>query len=324
MAVDLQEEMQGRRSAARGAGVSLTLLALLLLFAGRLQAQDVLERLREDVRGPAEHSAGSGSQDQQPPKAKESNGLEDWMPDIEGDGSLMAFVVLPAAGVTSPFWLPHLALGDDLAISRSFAHYPYEYDEGYLVIGQPAPPPLESRGLLDRGLRRVLPSRSVQSWAGRLQVDWGGDCDDLERIDGHLLLSTASRFGLDSQVDYFRETATPHQHDRLWLGDANLVYRFAQSDSIEFRAGVGLNWLANTDASNFGVNFTYGFDFYPRRPWVVSTEIDWGTLGAAELFRFRSTLGVTVHGIEVFTGYEYLDIDRLHQNSLLAGLRFWF
>jgi hypothetical protein len=53
-------------------------------------------------------------------------------------------------------------------------------------------------------------------------------------------------------------------------------------------------------------------------------QIDWGTLGSAELFRFRTTAGVIVHGVEVFTGYEYLDIDRTQVGTLLGGVRIWF
>ena len=70
--------------------------------------------------------------------------------------------------------------------------------------------------------------------------------------------------------------------------------------------------------------FTYGADLFVRRPWVVSATIDWGTLGEAELFRFRTTGGVVVHGVEVYTGYEYLDIDSTQMNGVMGGVRIWF
>jgi len=42
------------------------------------------------------------------------------------------------------------------------------------------------------------------------------------------------------------------------------------------------------------------------------------------LFRFRSTVGVLVLGMEAYTGYEYLDIDNTQLNSLIGGVRIWF
>ena len=52
--------------------------------------------------------------------------------------------------------------------------------------------------------------------------------------------------------------------------------------------------------------------------------MDGGTLGRAGLFRFRTTAGVMMHGVETYVGYEYTDIGREHWNGLVAGLRLWF
>ncbi|MBN1909627.1 MAG: hypothetical protein JW818_07810 [Pirellulales bacterium] len=82
--------------------------------------------------------------------------------------------------------------------------------------------------------------------------------------------------------------------------------------------------MADNFGSDFGFNFTYGVDLFPAKPWVFSSTIDWGTLGHAELFRFRATAGLAIHGIEPYVGYEYLDIDRFQHNSLIAGVQVWF
>jgi hypothetical protein len=108
------------------------------------------------------------------------------------------------------------------------------------------------------------------------------------------------------------------------MGDCNVVFRFAQGEHAQFRTGVGFNWLDDPIETNFGFNFTYGADLFPRRPWVLSGTIDWGTLGEAELFRFRTTAGVVFHGVEVYTGYEYLDIDTTQMSGLIGGVRIWF
>ena len=93
---------------------------------------------------------------------------------------------------------------------------------------------------------------------------------------------------------------------------------------MQWRTGFGFNWLDDPVDTDFGFNFTYGADWYPARPWVLSATLDWGTLGHAELFRFHTTAGVLVNRVETYIGYKYLDIDRTQTNSLLAGVRIWF
>jgi hypothetical protein len=129
-------------------------------------------------------------------------------------------------------------------------------------------------------------------------------------------------------MEHFEEHGAPGGPDRLTVGDCNLVFRFAQAERAEFRAGVGFNWLVHPDEgmgpSDFGFNFTYGADFFPRKPWVLSADLDAGNLGHAGLFRFRATGGVMLRSVEIYTGYEYLDIGRTQFNMLLAGVRAWF
>jgi hypothetical protein len=69
------------------------------------------------------------------------------------------------------------------------------------------------------------------------------------------------------------------------------------------------------------VNSVYGVDVFPRKPWAVSASLDWGTLGHAELFRFRTTVGAMFRGIEAYPGFEYLDIDRTQLPGLVAGVQ---
>ncbi len=76
--------------------------------------------------------------------------------------------------------------------------------------------------------------------------------------------------------------------------------------------------------TNFGFNFTYGVDFFPVRPWVLSSTVDWGTLGRSGLFRFQATAGAVVHRVETYAGYEYLDLGSTQVNSLIGGVRIWF
>ena len=194
-------------------------------------------------------------------------------------------------------------MGDDFSVSRSFARFPYDNVPGYMTLD---------------GLENTRP------WAAQFSTDYATGFNDLESVGGHLVLSTASRFGVDASARYFQERLPGDKHDALWLGDGNLVFCFARNEQMQWRTGLGLNWLSDPQQTDVGFNFTYGFDWFPRKPWVASAEIDWGNLGRSGLFHFRGTVGVLVNRFEAYTGYEYYDFDRVHTNALIGGVRVWF
>jgi hypothetical protein len=287
-------------------------------------AQDgMLQTIREDVRGGAPVPAASPSADRPADNRNEDcYDASDWTNCQNGTGcqsdsncqsgtnspsdgsAVLGCLIGVGAVVATPIWVPHALLGDDFRDPTGYHASPYD--------GAPC---------YDLSNDRAAAARPL---AARLDVDYLNTFNRVDSIGGHLLVETASRFGLDASVDHFEERLRSGGRDRLELGDCNLVYRFAQSDRAEFRAGLGLNWMSDSCGGDVGFNFTYGVDLYPRKPWVLSSTIDCGTLGQAGLFRFRTTAGVVFHGVETFAGYEYTDIGRTHWNALIAGLRFWF
>ena len=138
------------------------------------------------------------------------------------------------------------------------------------------------------------------------------------------MLESSIRFGIDTSFDYRRETIASGIHDGLWTGDANIVFRFAQSQKLMMRSGLGVNWLSDQYGSDFGFNFTYGGDWFPTEPWVLSAEIDWGRLGRAELFHGRGTIGLNFRHWEIFTGYDFYHVGRAEVSGLVSGVRFWY
>jgi len=98
----------------------------------------------------------------------------------------------------------------------------------------------------------------------------------------------------------------------------------SQSEDIQFRAGLGVNWLSDSIGAVFGFNFTYGLDYFPRKPWVFSTSFDLGTLGEAGLFHNQTTVGVVVRRFEVFTGFDYYHIGDGELSGWISGLRWRF
>lgn len=294
-------------------------------------ARGLLSTLREDVRAP--RFSSDDDDDRHSRRRRHSHGSCD-----DDDGSIFAEVFGPLVfhALTSPFWGPAAALGDDYGCESYFARFPYDNVPGYMmrdgdqpmsfVSGPPGDDPaLHSYDPQANGYWRLDPWPTRRRRYGvRLSAEYGGTFNDLHRIGGHLLLETTSRLGLDTETSYLEETFPGGATDQLWLGDCNVTFRFGQSEHMQWRSGLGFNWLDDQADTNFGFNFTYGFDYFPARPWVVSATIDWGTLGSSDLFRFRTTTGVIIWGIESYVGYEYLDVDRTQLNSLIAGVRIWF
>jgi hypothetical protein len=279
----------------------------------------MLQTIREDVRGENVSSPSSRPDDMRDDRRDECYEPNPWLNDQDASGCgsnrtgssagsdiPSVFCIFPAAGaiILSPLWAPRAMLGDDFNGSGYFVRFPYDGDAGYI--------------------RTSRCGEKTRPLAVRLDVEYAETFDRLESVNGHLLVETSPRFGVAAALNHLEERLPSGGRDRLDIGNCNVVYRFAQNEWAEFRTGLGFNWMKNTERTELGFNFTYAVDLYPRKPWVLSAEIDAGTLGDAGLFQFRTTTGVVFHGVETYIGYEYTDIGRTHWNSLIAGVRLWF
>ena len=264
---------------------------LLLGTTASLPAQ-TLQTIRSDVRDPPPS----------PPAPQSSNSRscgdsDDDSPLDELKGfAFLYFAELAGRAVLSPIWVPHYLLNDNYNF-LDFHQFPYD---------DTANPP------------ETFP------FAIRFDADYVAAFDNLDRINGHVLISTASRIEIDARFQHLAEHLGDGTQDQLWTGDCNVTYRFAQNERMQFRAGLGINWMNDATETDVGFNFTYGADFFPARPWVFSAVLDAGTLGHAGLFRFRTTAGVIYRSVELYTGYEYTDIGAVHWNGLIGGVRLWF
>ena len=300
--------------------VAVFFMASELVFAPAGRAGDFLQLLRDQVRTdddssgtdsskPSSSSAQHDRRHRQQNPSNASNQFCDSNGNCNDDGLsglYAAGAYLAGCVVASPFWVPKSLMDDDYSNRGYFPRFPYERElPGYLMIDPWVP-------------------QEPRFWGGRLRGEYGDDFDSVSRIGGGLVLDTTLRIGLDTEFNYRRENLGAGRHDELWTGDANLVFRFAQSEHWAMRSGIGFNWLADTSDSNFGFNFTYAADWFPVRPWIVSTEMDLGTLGHRSLFHFRVTAGVQWHGVETYTGYDYFDVGSFQTNNLIGGVRLWF
>ena len=211
-------------------------------------------------------------------------------------------------GVSSPFWLPASVLEQDGRTDTNFASFPYNHNhDGYLMFDT-----------LEQDANRDDP------WAIRVLSEYGTDFDGLDRYGGRLMLDTSSRLGIDTEWNHWWEDLGPAS-DELWTGDINLIFRFAQSEHAQFRAGLGWNWLQDDVLGHQnGFNFTYGFDLFPAEPFVIDTTIDWGRIDSSTLIHVRSTAGVVWEHVELFAGYDFRNLDSVNLSGFVGGVTLWW
>ncbi len=225
---------------------------------------------------------------------------------VEAESGIGEMLVM---GFTSPFWGPRSAMNDDGSQGGLFPSSPYDDHDGWLIRSE------------TYDAQRV----DARDWFGRFEMNYADEFDGLGRVGGHLQVQAINRWGLDIQTDWLHENLdNAPGSDHLWIGDSNVIYRFSQNERVQFYTGIGLNWIAGTDLSENGFNFTYGVDLFPVKPLIATAVIDWGKVGNAGLFRFRTSLGLAVHHAEQYVGYEYLDIGSTQTNMFTTGVRFWF
>ena len=270
--------------------------------------EDTLFQIREEVR--------TGD-----PSAQDDDRQSDWRhatsndypssdpADAFNDDDGWGDLILPALGVaavaaTAPFWGPPAIIGDSRLVDGYFPRYPYKNKAGYMWIGDPV--------------------GDVYVLGVRARSDYGTNFSRFDWIGGNLLVESTLRLGAETDFRVLQEQQLGLATDSLTLGDANLFYRFAQSDQFQGRAGLGFNYLADNADTNFGFNFTYAVDWYPVKPVIVSAELDIGSLGQESLFHFRVTEGVNWKYGEAFVGYDYYDVGNFQVGGMVAGVRLWF
>ena len=285
--------------------INVTLAAWLFVAStGEMVAAGELGQLRAGV-------AGTGRSSSSPPPAPSSesdscrsNHRSSWGDDSDDEGFLDGILGGIFVGVvTSPWTVPHLVF--DEPGSDRFTGYNETYDTTF-----------EHTDWFCRSTDFISSARA--------QLEYGTDFNDMQTVGTRIQVDFARlRSTLDiSWNNYYEQLATDNT-DHLAIGDANLVVRFSQSERTVWRSGLGINWI-NDRRDDIGFNFTYGFDLLPKDPWVWSSEIDLGTLGDANLFRARTTLGAQWHDGEIYTGFEYLDVADAQIPTMLFGARYWW
>lgn len=229
--------------------------------------------------------------------------------DNEGSAEFWGAALIGTAFViTAPYWGPNALVERDELGVPFFAAAPYEGSVGSMVHG-----PMTGECPAD-----------AYCWATRVRTEYLDDFESLTGYRGHLLFEHSNRWGFDGELNYWQESLASGSHDELWTGDANVLFRFAQNERVQMRSGLGMAWLHDNIGTDLGFNFTYGGDIYPIQPLVISADLDAGWIGEAWFLHLRSTVGLQWKQVEVFTGYDYLEIGNAQLDGLVAGVRVLF
>ena len=162
-------------------------------------------------------------------------------------------------------------------------------------------------------------------WAVRLSALGGTDFADIAHGNLGLLLQPKNGLGIDTSVTIFRESGVSVR-DHLYLGDVNLTYEpVLANDRFRMRIGAGVNWLSDAYGSDAGFNMTGGLDWKLSDRWLLTGEIDFGTIGDTDLTHAQISLGRALsQQTELTFGYNYHDIGGVTIGSAFTGLRFRF
>ena len=277
---------------------------LVVLAMPSLFADGSLQGLIEDTgrTGRAAPPAASNSRNHQHLHLADHGHYDDDPDELE----LFILSNMVAAWVLSlPVTVPQAIFGDDQT-PGGFVKYPF------------------ARAHTGSMLMNPMQGDAAESSHLRIRLDYADNFMAQQKISTHFIFESRNRLGVDASFDYLRESVAMGQHEQLWIGDVNVVWRFAQMENAQMRVGLGMNWQRTALATENGINFTYGGDFYLSEPQVISADLDWGRLGSAGLFRIRTTYGRQIGRAKVYVGYEYLSIGDFKKNFLITGMSFDF
>lgn len=158
----------------------------------------------------------------------------------------------------------------------------------------------------------------------RVWIEYGTDYDDIDLVGGGLILENHYRWGLDASWRTYFEDLGPAGHDDLSIGDVGAFFRILQGNNASVRLGFSVPWVYYDGDLDGGASFTLGSDYFPLRPWILSTEADLGVVGHASLVHLRATLGFEIRHAELYTGVDYLSLDGEDLTAMVFGVRGWW
>jgi hypothetical protein len=111
--------------------------------------------------------------------------------------------------------------------------------------------------------------------------------------------------------------------ETAWLGDVGGSLASPTADGVHFHYGGGVLYWNNSGQAATGGYGSYGIDFFPTNPVIISTVAKVGGLGGEWYFDLRGTAGVSLGQIEAYVGYSYQRVAGVSLGGPLMGIRMW-
>jgi hypothetical protein len=299
--------------------ISVAAFLLVWLFGstGAARAEGKLSGIRSEVRGGSSSSSSSSSSGSSSSSSNDDDFLSELLaPIFEG----FALYVLG-----SPITLPAYLANDDLVRPGYFLDYPYAKGEpGYMRMAIPEPVS-GTAALAPTPEAPALPGTPLgRSFSFQAAIEESHDFDAVNSLTLRASMDTSIRIGAETDWTWLNESLSGGASDDMAIGDIMATYRFTQSQALRMRTGIGVNVMADSQGSDVGFNFRYGFEWFPGDPVVVSSSFDLGSLGHAFVFRAQGHIGAMVDRVEFYGGYDYLSIGSVSIHGPVAGVQLWF
>lgn len=171
---------------------------------------------------------------------------------------------------------------------------------------------------------------TAKNWAINLAVEGAYVFDGVWRGAVHARAGTRY-LEIDSRTSFFVEAPGGVPTDAMYLGDAGIWLVAARLRHWTIRLGGGGRYMVDGRAPGqghreyaLGWNVGAGLDFFPVRPIVVSGRVDAGRLWQATVVQARGTVGAMVGPLEVYAGWDHLQLGTVRLGGPLLGVRGWF
>lgn len=230
--------------------------------------------------------------------------------------------------VLSPWYVPNQVVEGDRAEGASlrtrFADYPYADGTPGLLVEAPSTitdgAALPSERPAD-GTAEPPPSPG-NAVAAQLAAE-AAFIGSPRRAGVRARVQFPLRLELDSDWSRYQEFNPGGDVDVTWWGREHVSVRFAESSAIQFRSGIGPQHWLDAKGWVYGIDFTWGFEAFPVRPWVLAFEASAGGLGKTITAGLSGRVGVMLGPVEMGAGWNQRWIGSVALGGPFIAAQFW-
>lgn len=199
-----------------------------------------------------------------------------------------------------------------------YATYPYASPLGaYVLDAELLVASADPSGRLDVRLR--ADHAKAQPWGGQLMLD-AGFLHGVAHSTFDARVHPPGRIELAARNAFLYE---PSVHDYSILGAFDVGVRALQAHWLMVHLFAGVVWFGHAPDLLGGAEVGLRFDAFLGRPWVLSGRVAGGFADEAVIPSARIQLGYLFGRVELFAGYEYLQIGSIDLSTPFLGTRLW-